>query len=82
MIREASFGSRWEQMQRPTIRHCAESESKYEAFIKSLPSELRERKNDYKSKRGWRTPGGQLSNQSESTKQGVYELTDNEATWI
>jgi hypothetical protein len=41
VIREASSNSRWEQMQRHTIRHYVKRESKFQGVIWSLPSEIK-----------------------------------------
>jgi hypothetical protein len=41
IIREGSFISRWEQMQKTTTRHYSESNFKLEVSIKFFPSELR-----------------------------------------
>ena len=42
IVREASSGSRWEQMQRPAARHYVESQSKLEVSIRSLDLEIEE----------------------------------------
>lgn len=77
IIREALHGCRWEEMQRSTARHYGERVPKWEVFIKSLPSELREsyirgRRKTVSVRRNGR---GQGPRSSESRKQGTYDLT-------
>jgi hypothetical protein len=42
IVREASFSTRWVQLQRPTARHYEEKDSKLEVYTEFLPWQPRE----------------------------------------